>query len=212
MNNKFGLAASVSALICTLLFLAGLITWNEELNYWSCLVLSWAYIGSACALAQEAPGDRRGIASAGIAVAVLYSLLTNLVYYTQLTTVSQGAADPAILRILSYGQGSWMFGLDLLGYGLMALSTFLIGLSLSPVSKTGKAMKLLLMLHGLFFPACVVMPALGMFPEGSGGDGGVFALMGWCLYFAPVMLLAALHFRGRIAVPPCAEEPAEAAG
>ena len=91
-----------------------------------------------------------------------------------------------------------MFGLDLLGYGLMALSTFLIGLSMLPAAPGDKALKRMLMLHGLFFPVCVVMPALDVFPEGSGGNGGIYALMGWCVYFAPVMALAAWHFRRRV--------------
>lgn len=194
MNHKFGLVASLSALICTLLFFVGLITWNDSLNYWSCLVLSWAYIGTACALAQEAPADRKGVAGAGIAIAAVYSLLTNLVYYTQVTTVAQGAADAEVLRVLRFQSGSWMFGLDLLGYGLMALSTFLIGLSMVPAAAGDKILKWLLLLHGIFFPVCVLMPAMDIFPEGSSGNAGVYALMGWCVYFAPVMALAARHF------------------
>ncbi|MDF2921174.1 MAG: putative rane protein [Paenibacillaceae bacterium] len=195
MNNKFGLVASFSALICTLLFLAGLFTRSDSLNYWSCLALSWAYIGTACALAQEAREDRKGVAAAGVAIGSVYSLLTNLVYYTQLTTVASGAADQEVLRVFSFRQGSWIFGLDLLGYGLMALSTLLIGLSMAPRASGDKALKWMLMLHGIFFPICVVMPVLDVFPEGSGGNAGIYALMGWCVYFAPVMALAVQHFR-----------------
>lgn len=194
MNHKFGLISSLSALVCTLLFLIGLVTLNDSLNYWSCLVLSWAYIGTACALAQEAPADRKGVAGAGIAIAAVYSLLTNLVYYTQLTTVAQDAAGPEVLRVFRFQQGSWVFGLDLLGYGLMALSTLLIGLSMVPAASGDKPLKRMLLLHGIFFPVCMVMPVLDFFPEGSGGNGGVYALMGWCVYFAPVMGLAAKHF------------------
>lgn len=194
MNHKFGFISSLIALVCTLVFLIGLATVNDSMNYWSCLVLSWAYIGTACALAQEAPADRKGVAGAGIAIAAVYSLLTNLVYYTQLTTVAQTAAGPEVLRVFRFQQGSWMFGLDLLGYGLMALSTLLIGLSMFPAAPGDKALKGMLMLHGLFFPVCVIMPALDVFPEGSGGNGGIYALMGWCVYFAPVMALASRHF------------------
>ncbi len=198
MNHKFGLISALTALVCTLLFLIGLITINDGLNYWSCLVLSWAYIGTACAFAQEAPADRKGVAGAGIAIAAVYSLLTNLVYYTQLTTVAQDAAGQEVLRVFRFQQGSWMFGLDLLGYGLMALSTFLIGLAMIPEASGDKVLKWMLMLHGLFFPVCVVMPTLDVFPEGSGGNGGVYALMGWCIYFAPMMALAVWHFQTRL--------------
>ncbi|MDF2937758.1 MAG: putative rane protein [Paenibacillaceae bacterium] len=194
MNHKFGFIASLFALVCTLLFFVGLILLNDSLNYWSCLFLSWAYIGTACALAQEAPADRKGVAGAGIAIAAVYSLLTNLVYYTQLTTVAQDAAGEEVLRVFRFQQGSWMFGLDLLGYGLMALSTFLIGLSMVPAAPRDKALKVMLMLHGAFFPVCVLMPTLDVFTEGSGGNAGIYALMGWCIYFAPAMALAARHF------------------
>ena len=44
-----------------------------------------------------------------------------------------------------------MFNYDLLGYGMMALSTFFIGLSVQADSKADKWMKALMMIHGIFF-------------------------------------------------------------
>ncbi len=65
----------------------------------------------------------------------------------------------------------FLFNLDLLGYGIMALSTFFIG--------------------------CFIMPMTGMFADsdGSASIGGVIALEFWCLYFIPIGILLYLHFK-----------------
>lgn len=56
-----------------------------------------------------------------------------------------------------------MFSYDLLGYALMALSTFFVGLTIEVKSKPDKCLKGLLLVHGIFFISCLVMPILGLF-------------------------------------------------
>jgi hypothetical protein len=79
----------------------------------------------------------------------------------------------------------------------MALSTFFIGLTLDIKNKKDKILKLLLLIHGLFFISCLIMPMTGMFTnvEGTTSIGGIIALEIWCLYFLPVGILSFLHFK-----------------
>lgn len=77
----------------------------------------------------------------------------------------------------------------------MALSTVFVGLSVEVLHKADKYMKILFLAHGLFFPACVLMPMLNLFKPGNGSSSGVTALLFWCVYFIPVMVLSAIHFK-----------------
>lgn len=65
-----------------------------------------------------------------------------------------------------------LFNYDLLGYGMMALSTFFIGLSMNPISKADKWLKCLMMVHGVFFISCFIMPMTGVFTDMASGETG----------------------------------------
>ncbi|WP_242977203.1 hypothetical protein [Clostridium botulinum] len=123
----------------------------------------------------------------------------NLVYFTQLTTVANKTASTEVLKILSYQSlGSLMFNLDLFGYGMMAISTLLIGIAINPKNKSDKWLKALLMIHGIFAPACVIMPMLNIFNSHMGASGdfiGIIVLLIWCIYFIPIGILSTVHFK-----------------
>ncbi|MBQ1407315.1 MAG: hypothetical protein IIY88_04180, partial [Eubacterium sp.] len=98
------------------------------------------------------------------------------------------------------GKCGLIFNYDLLGYGIMALSTFFTGLSMKAKNKTDKWLKALMMIHGVFYISCTFMPITGMFIKmTSGGDGigGRLALVAWCVYFLPIGILSFLHYRKR---------------
>ena len=60
------------------------------------------------------------------------------------------------------------------------------GLSMNPTSKADKWLKCLMMVHGVFFISCFIMPMTGVFTDmasGGTGSGGTIALLGWCAYF-----------------------------
>jgi hypothetical protein len=195
MNKKLGIYSSGIAAICTMLFAIGLLSRNSTLSFFVCLLLSWAYVLATCAYSYYAKEDRKAVAYAGAAIAVIYSVFTNLVYFSQLTTVAYGTADNAVINAINFRPGSWIFGFDLLGYGLMALSTFLIGLTVEPNNKKDKWMKTMLLLHGIFFPVCVIGPMLNLFKAGADDSAGVIGLLVWCIYFTPIMVLSTLHFK-----------------
>ena len=134
-----------------------------------------------------------------MAFACLYGVFINLVYFTQLTTVANKTASTEVLKILSYQSlGSLMFNLDLFGYGMMAISTLLIGIAINPKNKSDKWLKALLMIHGIFAPACVIMPMLNIFNSHMGASGdfiGIIVLLIWCIYFIPIGILSIAHFK-----------------
>ena len=73
-----------------------------------------------------------------------------------------------------------------------------LGLSMQVKSRADRWLKRLLMLHGVFFVSCFIMPMTGMFrsmANGENSNGGVIALVIWCTYFLPVGVLAYRHFR-----------------
>jgi hypothetical protein len=155
--------------------------------------------------------SERVAAQAGVAFGILYAGFVTSVYFVQLTTVLHQAASADILKLLSYQElGSLMFNLDLLGYGLMAISTLFIGLTVIGVRRVDHWLKLLLILHGVFAPMCILLPILNVFgamPRASGEATGIAVLLFWCAYFTPVGILSIYHFRTRDGLPETARPP-----
>ena len=167
-------------------------------SYFVCMFLPLGYIMMAVGFQYESCEDRRVPAGIGVAIAVIYAVLILLVYFAQTTSVRLEDFNEQAIRILNYQRGGLLFNYDLLGYGMMALSTFFIGLSINPNSKADKWLKRLMMVHGIFFIGCFVMPMTGVFTSmasGEAGNGGTIALLGWCAYFLPIGVLAYKHFQ-----------------
>ena len=100
-------------------------------------------------------------------------------------------------ELLDFQQMGLFFSLDLLGYALMSLATFFAGLTVEPKDKPSKWLRALLMIHGVFFISCLIMPMLGVFQADSPAWIGVAALEFWCAYFCPVAALALHYFHGQ---------------
>jgi hypothetical protein len=167
-------------------------------SYLVCMGLPLGFVLMTAGFHQESPADRRVAATAGLALAAIYATLILLVYFAQTTSVRLEALNDQAARVLDYRRGGLLFNYDLLGYGIMALSTFFTGLSMEAACKPDKWLKALMMIHGVFFLSCFVMPMTGMFTgmaEGDGGNGGTVALLFWCVYFLPVGALAYRHFQ-----------------
>ena len=101
--------------------------------------------------------------------------------------------------LLDFSRGGLIFSYDLLGYGMMALSTFFTGLGICPKNRKDKWLKSLMMIHGMFFFGCLLLPMTGIFRtamSGGGGRlGGIIALESWCAYFLPIGILSVFHFK-----------------
>ena len=73
----------------------------------------------------------------------------------------------------------------------MSLAAFFAGLTIKPQTKTDRWLKYLLMVHGVFFISCLIMPMLGIFKADSPAwigvavlefGGSIFALSVFCLF------------------------------
>ena len=166
-------------------------------SYLVCMFLPIGYIMMAAGFQHECAEKAKVSANIGLILAAVYAVLILLVYYAQTTTVRLEDLNDQAARVLNYQKGGLLFNYDLLGYGMMALSTFFIGLSIHAENKPDHWLKWLMILHGVFFLSCFFMPMTGMFThmaEGSSGHGGGIALLFWCIYFIPIGVLAYRHF------------------
>ncbi len=167
-------------------------------SYLVCMILPLGYIMMSAGFQHESDAERRVAANVGMAFAAIYAVLILLVYFAQTTSVRLERLNDQAMRLLDFGKGGLLFNYDQLGYGMMALSTFFIGLSFRAECKADKWLKALLMIHGVFFIGCFVLPMTGMFTgmaDAESGNGGTVALLCWCAYFLPIGILSFLHFR-----------------
>ncbi len=197
LNNCVSKVGSAIVTVTVFLFALFLIINIPMGYYFVCLILPIGFIMMTAGLQNECESDRKVAANIGLILAAVYSTFIMLVYFTQLTTVNNEQLNEQATNLLEFGRFGLIFNFDLLGYGVMALSTFFTGLSMKPKNKKDKWLKALMMIHGLFYFSCTFMPITGMFVKmSSNGDGigGRLALVAWCVYFLPVGILSYLHF------------------
>ena len=198
MNRAIPKIGAVIVTIAVFLFAVCMIVDFPFGSYFVCMFLSLGYIMMVVGFQYESCEERRVPANIGVTFAGIYAVLIFLVYFAQTTSVRLDNLNEQSIRILDFQRGGLLFNYDLLGYGMMALSTFFIGLSIIPNSKTDKWLKCLMMVHGIFFIGCFIMPMTGVFTSmasGDAGNGGTIALLGWCAYFLPIGVLAYSHFQ-----------------
>ena len=197
MNRTVSKVGSLLVTITVLLFAVFILFDFTYGSYLVCMILPIGYIMMAAGFHHESDEAVRVSANIGMVLSGVYAVLILLVYFAQTTTVRLEGMTEQAARILDYRMGGLLFNYDLLGYGIMALSTFFIGLSIKAENKPDLWLKRLMMIHGVFFLSCFIMPLTGMFThmaEGKSGKGGDIALLFWCLYFIPIGVLAFRHF------------------
>ncbi len=200
MNRTVSMAGAAITTVTVFLFAVCILCDFIFGSYIVCMFLPIGYMMMAAGLHHECGEKTKVSANIGMILAGAYAVLILLVYFAQTTTVRTEILTDQASRILNYQRGGLLFNYDLLGYGMMALSTFFIGLAMKAENKPDRWLKRLLMTHGIFFPGCFFMPMTGMFTsmaEGRSGNGGYIALLFWCLYFIPIGVLAWRHFNSR---------------
>lgn len=198
MNRTIPKIGALIVTITVFLFAVCMIVDFPFGSYFVCMFLPLGYIVMAVGFQYESCEERRVPANIGVTIAGIYAVLIFLVYFAQTTSVRLDNLNEQAIRILDFQCGGLLFNYDLLGYGMMALSTFFIGLSIKPNSKEDKWLKYLMMVHGVFFIGCFIMPMTGVFismASGDAGNGGTIALLGWCVYFLPIGVLSYRHFQ-----------------
>ena len=200
MNQLIPKTGAVIGAVTVFLFAVCLIFDFLFGSYLVCMFLPIGYIMMVAGFHDECCEERRVSANIGLVFSAIYAVLIFLVYFAQTTSVRLEDLNEQAILILNYQRGGLLFNYDLLGYGMMALSTFFIGLSIKADSSSDKWLKCLMMIHGIFFIGCFVMPMTGVFTSmatGETGNGGTIALVAWCAYFLPIGILAFRHFGKR---------------
>ena len=197
MNKTVAKVGSAVTTATVFLFAIFLIINFSMGGYFVCLILPIGFIMMTAGLHNECESDRKVAANIGLILAAVYAMFIMLVYFTQLTTVNNEQLNEQASKLLKFNSFGLIFNFDLLGYGLMALSTFFTGLAMKAKNKLDKWLRALMMIHGVFYLSCTFMPMTGMFSKmSSGGDGlgGRLALVAWCVYFLPIGILSFVHF------------------
>lgn len=198
MNRSISKIGAAVVTVSVFLFAVCLITDFSFGSYFVCMFLPIGYIMMSAGFHHESDEEHKVAANVGMIFSAIYAVLIFLVYFAQTTNVRLDNMNEQAMKILDFKRGGLIFSYDLLGYGMMALSTFFIGLTIKAKSKADKWLKYLMMIHGVFFISCFIMPMTGVFSEMSDGGtsvGGVVALVFWCVYFLPIGILSLLHFK-----------------
>ena len=199
MNKKMGIIGSLINIITVLLFAIFMLIKYNFGSYFVCIFLSLSFVVMIASFENECKEDSKVAGKIALVLSGIYATLIIIVYFSQCTSVINDKLNTDLLKLLDYKYLGWMFNIDLLGYGIMALSTFFIGLTINVKNKLDKALKYLLLIHGIFFISCLIMPMTGIFANSSGSSsmGGIIALEIWCLYFLPIGILSYLHFKNK---------------
>ena len=200
MNQLLSKIGAIIVTVTVFLFAVFIVCDFSFGSYFVCMFLPIGYIMMSAGFQHESAEKTKVSANIGLILAAVYAVLILVVYYAQTTTVQLEELSDQAARVLDYRKGGLLFNYDLLGYGIMALSTFFIGLSIQAENKPDLWLKRLMMIHGVFFLSCFFMPMTGMFThmaDGNNGNGGGIALLFWCIYFIPIGLLAYRHFRNK---------------
>lgn len=196
MNRKISMAASLVNVIAVAGFALSMLFGNNFLSYLSSTFIAFSFVPMICSYAFYAKNETKLAGIVAVGFAVIYATFISLVYFAQMTTVRTGELTTQAAALLDFQQFGLFFNYDLLGYALMALSTFFAGLTVCVKSKADKWLKSLLLIHGVFFITCFILPMLGLFTTDMTGAEwiGTAVLEFWCIYFIPISVLSFLHF------------------
>lgn len=194
MNRKIGMYSSAVNLIAVICFAMSMLLGSNHGSYFSSMFIAFSFVPMMCAYAYFAEEKRKLAGYVSMIFAAMYATIILLVYFAQLTTVRLDDLTQQAALLLDFQRFGLLFNYDLLGYALMALSTFFAGLTVHSYTKADKWLKYLLLIHGVFFISCLIFPMLGLFREETPAWGGTAVLEFWCLYFCPVSILSFQRF------------------
>lgn len=197
MNKKIAMYSSLINCFTVFLFALSMIISSTFLGYISSMFIAFSFATMMCSFCFLSRNENKVAGLSAIVFAGIYATIIILVYFAQLTSVKLDSLSSEALNIIDYNNRGLFFNYDLLGYGMMALATFFAGLSFKASNKPDKWLKVLLLIHGVFFLTCLIMPLFGLFSSNteSGAIFGIIALEFWCVYFIPIGILSFFHFK-----------------
>lgn len=194
MNKRIGMYCSVVNFIAVICFALSMLLGFDNGSYFSSMFIAFSFVPMICGYAYFSEKNAKLAGYVSMAFAAIYTAIILLVYFAQLTTVRLNDLTQQAAVLLDFQQCGLLFHYDLLGYAVMSLAAFFAGLTIKPQTKTDRWLKYLLMVHGVFFISCLIMPMLGIFKADSPAWIGVAVLEFWCFYFCPVSILSFLYF------------------
>lgn len=199
MNRKIGMWSAIVNIGAVAGFALSMLLGSNFGSYATSMFIALSFIPMICAFVAYAKKGKKTAAYAGMIFAGMYALCNLIVYFTQLTAVRLDNLQGQALQILDFQNFGLIFSYDLMGYGLMALATFFIGLTIIVKRGRDKWLKWLLLIHGVFAIGCFLLPILGVFSSTMAGVEwiGTAVLEFWCLYFIPVGILSFLYFKDK---------------
>ncbi|MDD3413873.1 MAG: hypothetical protein PHY47_07710 [Lachnospiraceae bacterium] len=200
MNRKIGVYSSIINIGAVVLFAISMLIGSNWGGYVSSMFIAFSFVLMMCSFCMVSKKEYQTAGYAAMIFGGIYATIILLVYFAQVTTVHNEKLLDSALAIIDYQKYGLFFNYDLLGYALMALATFFAGLTITYKTKTDKALKVLLLIHGVFFISCLLLPVLGVFKQDmSGGEWiGTAILLFWCIYFIPIGVLSAKYFRNAV--------------
>lgn len=194
INKKIGIFSSAINLLAVMCFAVSMLIGTNFGSYLSSIFIAFSFVPMICSYAFYAKLEVKLAGMVAVGFAVVYATLIALVYFAQMTTVQAGGLTAQAAALLDFQQFGLFFNYDMLGYAFMALATFFAGLTVDVKSKADRWLKGLLLVHGVFFISCFILPMLGLFTPNGAKWIGIAVLEFWCLYFVPIGILSFFHF------------------
>jgi len=185
MNIKSGIWSAIINSVSVMSFAVCMILENNYGSYIASMFIAFSFVPMMCSFYHYSNPDVKVPGLISVAFASAYLVLILAVYYAQVTTIRFHNLDEHALQILDYKRFGLLFNYDLLGYGIMALSTFFAGFTIKVKSNTDRLLKWLLFIHGIFFVSSFLSPILNLFHNEMKGEVwiGKAILLFWCFYF-----------------------------
>jgi hypothetical protein len=199
MNRKIGLISSIIHLFSLIGFAFCLLINVSIGNYFFGMFIAFSFVPMISAFAMYSKSEHKVAAYTAMIFAGIYSVFILLVYFAQITTVRLGLLSEQAAQIISSQNFGLFFNYDLLGYGIMALATFFIALTIDAKTGNTKLLKMLLLIHGIFFVSSFILPITGVFSVDAQQSNKIGPMIQtfWCTYFSIIDICSILFFRNQ---------------
>lgn len=199
MNKKLGIYGSIINGISIFAFALSMIFDFRFGSYLSSMFIALGFILMISSFCYYCKDEYKSAGYTALIFAAIYVTFILSIYFAQLTSIRLDNLNEQAIQILDYQKFGLFFNYNLLGYGIMALSTFFIGLTIEITNKLDRWLRSLLLIHGVFFISGLIIPMIGLFNSDMQGANwiGTVVLEFWCAYFIPISIFSFLHFKNK---------------
>jgi len=197
MNKKIGMIGAIINAISVFLFALCVMINFMTGSFFVSISIALSFIIMIAAFENECSNDSKVAGKIALILSSIYATIAMIVYFTQCTSILYDELSPEALKILDFKNMGLIVNIDFLGYGIMSLAAFFIGLTINIKNKKDKILKALFLIHGIFFIGCIILPMTGITSQSSEGSsmGGMIGMGIWGLYFMTISILSYRHFK-----------------